>query len=210
MSTYIDNLNWRYATKKFDRNRKVSDKDLATLMEALALSASSYGLQPYKVLVLTDPELRAQLLPAAWGQPQITDASHIVVLANQSTFGDELVDDYIQNVSTTRGIPAENLKGLEDMMKSKLVPLSDQEKAAWTARQAYIALGNLLSAAADLKIDACPMEGFDPQQFNSILGLDKDNLNAAVIVALGYRSEEDQAQHFKKVRRPKEKLITYL
>ncbi|SHJ52140.1 NAD(P)H-dependent oxidoreductase [Pseudozobellia thermophila] len=210
MSTYIDNLNWRYATKKFDKDRKISDNDMATLTEALSLSASSYGLQPYKVLVLTDPELRARLQPAAWGQAQITEASHLIVLANQTTFGDELIDDYLSNVSMTRGIPPEALKGYGEMMKSKLLPLSDPEKAAWTSRQAYIALGNLLSAAADLKIDACPMEGFDPQQFNTILDLEKENLNAAVLVALGYRSEEDQTQHYKKVRRPIENLITYL
>tara|TARA_R110002126_G_scaffold2056_9_gene12029 strand:+ start:4012 stop:4644 length:633 start_codon:yes stop_codon:yes gene_type:complete len=210
MNSYIENLNWRYATKKFDASKKVSKKDLENLLEATALSASSYGLQPYEILVVEDAALRNKLQPAAWGQSQITEASHLIVLANQSTFGEELVDDYLNNVSETRGIPSNDLQGYSDFMKSKLMPLSESAKATWTARQTYIALGNLLSAAADLKIDTCPMEGFDSAQFNEMLGLSKRGLNAAVIVAVGYRSKEDKTQHYKKVRKAKENLITHL
>jgi len=210
MNTYIENLNWRYATKKFDASKKLSKKDLEDLLEATSLSASSYGLQPYEILVVEDPELRNKLQPAAWGQSQITEASHLIILANQSTFGEELVDDYLENVSETRGIPTNDLQGYSDFMKSKLMPLSESAKATWTARQTYIALGNLLSAAADLKIDSCPMEGFDNAQFNEILGLTKKGLNAAVLVAVGYRSEEDTTQHYKKVRKSKENLITHI
>ncbi|MEZ4970072.1 MAG: NAD(P)H-dependent oxidoreductase [Flavobacteriaceae bacterium] len=210
MNSYIDNLNWRYATKKFDSSQKVSQKDLEHLLEATALSASSYGLQPYEILVIEDVELRSRLQPAAWGQSQITEASHLIILANQSTFGEELVDDYLDNVSATRGVPSNDLQGYADFMKSKLMPLSESAKATWTARQTYIALGNLLSAAADLKIDTCPMEGFDSDQFNEILGLKEKGLNAAVLVAIGYRSREDKTQHYKKVRKNKENLITYI
>ncbi|ASO03528.1 NAD(P)H-dependent oxidoreductase [Arenibacter algicola] len=210
MNSYIENLNWRYATKKFDASKKVSKKDLENLLEATALSASSYGLQPYEILVVEDAALRNKLQPAAWGQSQITEASHLIVLANQSTFGEELVDDYLNNVSETRGIPSNDLQGYSDFMKSKLMPLSESAKATWTARQTYIALGNLLSAAADLKIDTCPMEGFDSAQFNEMLGLSKRGLNAAVLVAVGYRSKEDKTQHYKKVRKAKENLITHL
>ncbi|GBF18630.1 MULTISPECIES: NAD(P)H-dependent oxidoreductase [Arenibacter] len=210
MNSYIENLNWRYATKKFDASKKVSKKDLENLLEATALSASSYGLQPYEILVVEDAALRNKLQPAAWGQSQITEASHLIVLANQSTFGEELVDDYLNNVSETRGIPSNDLQGYSDFMKSKLMPLSESAKATWTARQTYIALGNLLSAAADLKIDTCPMEGFDSAQFNEMLGLSKRGLNAAVLVAVGYRSIEDKTQHYKKVRKAKENLITHL
>ncbi|TQO35850.1 nitroreductase [Arenibacter algicola] len=210
MNSYIENLNWRYATKKFDASKKVSKKDLENLLEATALSASSYGLQPYEILVVEDAAMRSKLQPAAWGQSQITEASHLIVLANQSTFGEELVDDYLNNVSETRGIPSNDLQGYSDFMKSKLMPLSESAKATWTARQTYIALGNLLSAAADLKIDTCPMEGFDSAQFNEMLGLSKRGLNAAVIVAVGYRSKEDKTQHYKKVRKAKENLITHL
>tara|TARA_R100000935_G_scaffold58693_1_gene97060 strand:+ start:9845 stop:10477 length:633 start_codon:yes stop_codon:yes gene_type:complete len=210
MNPYIENLNWRYATKKFDASKKVSKEDLENLLEATALSASSYGLQPYEILVVEDAAMRSKLQPAAWGQSQITEASHLIVLANQSTFGEELVDDYLNNVSETRGIPSNDLQGYSDFMKSKLMPLSESAKATWTARQTYIALGNLLSAAADLKIDTCPMEGFDSAQFNEMLGLSKRGLNAAVLVAVGYRSKEDKTQHYKKVRKAKENLITHL
>lgn len=210
MNTYINNLNWRYATKKFDATKKVSKENLNLLLEATTLSASSYGLQPYKIIVIENPEIRAQLLPAAWGQSQITDASYLIVLANQTTFGEELIDDYITNVGNIREVSTEGLKGYADLMKSNFLPLSDEEKAKWTAKQAYIALGNLLSAAADLKIDTCPMEGFDATQFNKILGFDKKALNTAVIVTVGYRSNEDQTQHNKKVRKSKENLITHI
>ncbi|SHJ26114.1 Nitroreductase [Arenibacter nanhaiticus] len=210
MSNYIDNLNWRYATKKFDISKKVSFEDLELLTQAITLSPSSYGLQPYKVLIIEDQDLRKKLQPAAWGQSQITDASHLIVLANLTNFGEELVDDHLNNVSETRGIPSENLEGYATFMKSKVVTMSDEDKATWTAKQAYIALGNLLSAAADLKIDACPMEGFDASEFNDILGLSSKNLNTAVIATIGYRSEEDETQHYKKVRKSKENLITLL
>ncbi|MDL5510807.1 NAD(P)H-dependent oxidoreductase [Arenibacter sp. M-2] len=210
MNSYIKNLNWRYATKKFDASKKVSQKDLDNLLEATSLSASSYGLQPYEILVIEDAALRKKLQPAAWGQSQITEASHLIVLANQSTFGEELVDDYLDNVSETRGIPSNDLQAYSDFMKSKLMPLSESAKATWTASQTYIALGNLLSAAADLKIDTCPMEGFDNAQFNEILGLKGKGLNAAVLIAVGYRSEEDKTQHYKKVRKAKENLITHI
>jgi len=210
MNSYIENLNWRYATKKFDASKKVSPKDLENLLEATSLSASSYGLQPYEILVVKDAALRSKLQPAAWGQSQITEASHLIVLANQSTFGEELVDNYLDNVSETRGIPSNDLEGYSDFMKSKLMPLTESAKATWTARQTYIALGNLLSAAADLKIDTCPMEGFNSEQFNEMLGLSNKGLNAAVLVAIGYRSEEDKTQHYKKVRKNKENLITYI
>lgn len=210
MSNYIDNLNWRYATKKFDKDKLISAENLDKLLEATSLSASSYGLQPYKIIVVTDPELRAKLQPAAWNQSQITEASHLIVFANQTDFGDELVDDYLANVSETRDIPMEALAGYADMMKSNLIPLTREQKAAWTAKQVYIALGNLLSAAADLKIDTCPMEGFSAPEFNEILGLNEQNLNAVVLATVGYRSEEDQTQYYKKVRKPKENLITHI
>jgi len=207
MSNYIDNLNWRYATKKFDATKKVSQDDVNRLLEATILSASSYGLQPYKIIVVNTEEVREKLKAAAFGQSQITDASHLLILASQTTFGEELVDDYIENVSETRNIPAEGLKEYADFMKNSLKSLTDEQKAVWTAKQSYIALGNLLSAAADLKIDACPMEGFDASQFNDILDLEKEGLTASVLAPIGYRSTEDETQHYKKVRKSKENII---
>lgn len=210
MSNILEHRTWRYATKKFDTTKKVSDENLETLLEATRLSASSYGLQPYHVIVVSDQKVKEQLKPASWNQSQITDASHIIVFANATEFGEELVDDYLANVSETRNIPEEGLKGYSDFMKSKLIDLPTETKSNWTARQAYIAFGNLMQAAAELKIDTCPMEGFESDKYNEILGLEDKNLNAAVVLAVGYRSAEDETQHLPKVRKSKEELFTLI
>lgn len=208
MSNYLENLNWRYATKKFDATKKINKTDLEFLKEAMQLSASSYGLQPYEILVIEDAELREKLKPAAWNQSQITDASQLIVIANKVGFGDELIDSYIENVSTVRELPLESLSNFSSFMKSKIGEFSIEQKAQWTQNQSYIVLGNLLSAAAEIKVDVCPMEGFDAKVFNEILELDKKGLNTAVIATIGYRSEEDDTQHYLKVRKEKEELFT--
>ena len=208
MSNYLENLNWRYATKKFDATKKINKTDLEFLKEAMQLSASSYGLQPYEILVIEDAELRKKLKPAAWNQSQITDASQLIVIANKVGFGDELIDSYIENVSTVRELPLESLSNFSSFMKSKIGEFSIEQKAQWTQNQSYIVLGNLLSAAAEIKVDVCPMEGFDAKVFNEILELDKKGLNTAVIATIGYRSEEDDTQHYLKVRKEKEELFT--
>jgi len=207
MSTLLDNLNWRYATKKFDATKKISSADLNTLKEAVRLAASSYGLQPYKVVIVENPEIREQLKAAAYGQTQITDASQIFIFANDLNAGAESVDAYIKNISETRGVPADALAGFADMMKGTIANLSQDAKNIWTAKQTYIALGTLLAAAAELKIDATPMEGFNAAAFNEILGFDKLGLNASVIATVGYRHEEDDTQHYKKVRKSHEELF---
>jgi len=207
MSTLLDNLNWRYATKKFDATKKISSEDLNTLKEAVRLAASSYGLQPYKVVIVENPEIREQLKAAAYGQTQITDSSQLFIFANDLNAGPESVAAYIQNISETRGIPTEALGGFADMMNGVISNLSQDAKNIWTAKQTYIALGTLLAAAADLKIDATPMEGFNPAAFNEILGFDKLGLNASVIATVGYRHDEDDTQHYKKVRKSHEELF---
>ncbi|PKP24935.1 MAG: NAD(P)H-dependent oxidoreductase [Bacteroidetes bacterium HGW-Bacteroidetes-2] len=208
MNSYIENLNWRYATKKFDTNKKVSHQDLELLKDVIQLSASSYGLQPYKVLLIEDKETRKKLQVAAWGQSQITESSHLFVFANNTNFNDSHIDTYIQNVSKTRNLNIEDLKGYADFMKSKISPLTSQAKENWTAKQSYIALGNLLSAAAFLKIDACPMEGFEADAINKILDLEKAGFKTTFLVTIGYRSKDDQTQHYPKVRTPKTELFT--
>ncbi|WP_343695067.1 NAD(P)H-dependent oxidoreductase [Flavobacterium sp.] len=207
MSTLLENLNWRYATKKYDASKKVSSADLNTIKEAVRLAASSYGLQPYKVIVVENPEIREQLKAAAYGQTQLTDASQIFVFANDLNAGEESVAAYIKNISETRGIPVDALGGFADMMNGVISNLSQDAKNIWTAKQTYIALGTLLAAASELKIDATPMEGFNAAEFNKILGFDKLGLNATVIAAVGYRHDEDDAQHFKKVRKSQEELF---
>ncbi|MDX1332322.1 MAG: NAD(P)H-dependent oxidoreductase [Robiginitalea sp.] len=206
---YIESLNWRYATKKFDPSRTIPEADLRKLLEAVRLSASSYGLQPYKILVVEDKDLREQLRPSCWNQPQITEASHVLVIASRADFDAELIDSYLEEVSQTRGMPVKDLSGYGDFMKSKLLDLPATTKAEWTARQAYIALGNLLSAAAVQRIDACPMEGFEKAQVDEILGLGEQGLTTAVIIPIGYRAEADDTQHYKKVRRSEESLFEY-
>ena len=171
MTQFIKDAQWRYATKKFDATKKVSAEDLATIKEAIRLSASSYGLQPYKVFIIENPELRAQLQPASWGQSQIVDASQVIVFANMTQFGDADIDAYIQNLSQTRNIPVEAVQGYADFMKSKITPLAADVKSNWTAKQTYLALGNLMNVAAELKIDVTPMEGFEADKYNEILGL---------------------------------------
>lgn len=210
MSNFLNNQNWRYATKKFDATKKVSAEDLNTLKEAIRMSPSSYGLQPYKVLIIENPELRAQLQPAAWGQTQIVDASHLFIFVNETNVGDETIDQFLNNISETRETPLESLAGYGDFMKSKISTLEPAVKNVWASKQTYLALGNLLSAAAELKIDVTPMEGFVPAQVNEILGLDKQNLNASLIATVGYRHEEDATQFYKKVRKSQEDLFVTL
>ncbi|MBT8180581.1 MAG: NAD(P)H-dependent oxidoreductase [Eudoraea sp.] len=210
MNNYLESLNWRYATKKFNSEKQISDTDLNALLEAIRLSPSSYGLQPYHVFIVKDKELREKLKAVSWGQPQITDSSYLVVFANNTSFDTQLIDNYLTNVSDTRNIELNNLQGYGDFMKSKLLDLPDNIKEAWTARQTYLALGNLLSAAASLKIDACPIEGFETEAYNELLGLNDKGLNTSVVAALGYRAEEDDTQHYKKVRQSKELLFTHI
>jgi nitroreductase len=210
MNSFIENQNWRYATKKFDASKKVSAEDLEILKEAIRLSPSSYGLQPYKVVIIENAEIREQLKPVAWGQNQITDASHLIVFANKTQFGDVEIDSYIKSVSQVRGIPVESISGYGDFMKAKITPLEDYVKNTWTSKQTYLALANLISAAAELRIDVTPMEGFEPEAFNEILGLKEKGLNASVIAAIGYRHEEDQTQLYKKVRKTNEELFINL
>jgi nitroreductase len=210
MSDFITHQNWRYATKKFDASKKVSDQDLETLKEAIRLSTSSYGLQPYKVIIVENPELRAQLQPASWGQSQIVDASHLFVFANITDIQDVHIDELIENMALIRGLKVIDLKGYADFMKSKIVPLPIAQKEIWTAKQTYLALGNLLNAAAELKIDVTPMEGFEPEKYNEILGLDKLGLNASLVATVGYRHDEDATQHYVKVRKPENELFIKL
>lgn len=210
MSNLIETLKWRYATKKFDASKKISNEDLETLKEAIRLSASSYGLQPYKILIIENPELRAQLQPASWGQSQIVDASHLLVFANITDFGASEIDAFLNNIVETRQIPMETISGYGDFMKNTLTALPVDARNNWTSKQTYIALGNLLSAAAELKIDATPMEGFEADKVNEILGLKEKGLNASLIAALGYRHEEDATQHYAKVRKSNEELFINL
>jgi nitroreductase len=204
---FIENQNWRYATKKFDATKKIAPADLEILKEAIRLSTSSYGLQLYKVFIIENPEIRAQLQPVSWGQSQIVDASHLFVFANYTDVQESHIDHYIENIAQTRGISIEAVKGYGDFMKNGLIGLPQDKKAIWTSKQTYLALGNLLNAAAELKIDVTPMEGFEPEKYNEILGLNALGLNASLVATVGYRHEEDATQHLAKVRKSTEELF---
>ncbi|MEL6974458.1 MAG: NAD(P)H-dependent oxidoreductase [Bacteroidota bacterium] len=203
----VENLKWRYATKKFDPQKRVSEQDLDYLKEAVQLSVSSYGLQLYKVLIVNDTSLREQLREVSWGQSQVIEASHLFLFCNFSEHKDEYVDDYINNISKTQQIAVADVADYGAFIKENLSKKTTSEWQSWSKQQTYLSLANLLNACAELKIDACPMEGFDSGAYNEILGLNKKGLNASVIATVGYRSEEDETQYRKKVRKTVEELF---
>lgn len=203
----IKNLKWRYATKKFDTTKKVSAVDLAKIKEAIQLSVSSYGLQLYKVLIIENRELREKLKPVSWNQDQVTDASHLFVFCNQNKVNPDEIDAFLRLTSETRNNEYEKLQGYGDFIKMKLDEKSEAEQTNWLERQPYLALSNLLMACAELGIDACPMEGFEPEKYNEILGLEEKGLNAVVIATVGYRDKSDRNQSLPKVRKPLEQLF---
>ena len=207
----LDRLNWRYATKQFDPKCKINAQDWATLEDALQLTPSSNRLQPWKFIVMTNPAMRAKLLPASYGQAQITNASHLVVLAAKKSFGEADVDAFIGHTAATRGVPVESLAAYRDMLVGGIVKSMDEPaRDAWARNQAYIALGNLLTSAALLGIDACPMEGFDRAQYDETLGLNAQGFASAVIATLGYRAASDQYATAPKVRFPKEQVFAHV
>ncbi|MGB7084833.1 MAG: NAD(P)H-dependent oxidoreductase [Phormidesmis sp.] len=207
----IKRLNWRYATKKFDPNQKISADDWQALEQSLVLAPSSFGQQPWKFFVIRNPDIRQQLLEHAWNQSQVVDASHFVVLAIKTGIDDDDVDRYIDRVVEVRQTPKGKLEGLESAIKGFLQdPPYPLQPDAWSARQLYIALGFFLYSAALLGIDACPMEGFIPDKFDEILGLSSQGYAATVLCAVGYRAEADQLADMAKVRYKTEDMVQYI
>ncbi|MFT6749464.1 MAG: nitroreductase [Flavobacterium sp.] len=207
MSNFITDANWRYATKKFDASKEISDSDLNIIKDAIRLSASSYGLQPYQVFFVKSKEVKEQLLPASWNQSQIVDAQYVVVFANKLSLSDADIDAYGENIVKTRNLKPEEVSGYVGFMKTTVANMPEELRNIWTSKQTYIALTNLLNVASELKIDTTPMEGFSPEEYNRILGLTEKGLNAAVVATIGYRHQEDTTQHFPKVRKSNEDLF---
>lgn len=202
-------LSWRYATKRFDASRKIPSSDWAALESALCLSPSSFGLQPWKFIVVQDQALRAALKPASWNQPQIEEASHLVVFTAKSVVVRADVERLISEISSARGIPEEALNDYKGMMLGFVESgLSAEKMNEWAIRQCYIALGVLLTSAAVIGIDACPMEGIDPAQYDKLLKL--TDYKTAFVATLGYRSPNDKYAELKKVRYPAQELITHM
>ncbi len=207
MSTHLlDSLRWRYATKGFDPARKIPADVWADLETAAILAPSSYGLQPYKLVVVTDQPTKEKLQPAAWGQAQLAASSHLVVFAARTDLSTASVDRFITRAAEIRRVPKESLAGYQGMINA-FVEKPPVNLVDWATRQAYIALGFFLAAAADARVDACPMEGFLPDQFDQILGLKAKNLRSVVIATAGYRSPEDKNAGLAKVRWSREELV---
>ena len=204
----IEQLKWRYATKRFDESKKLSAKELETILEAANLAPSSMGLQPFKLFLVENPLVRQQLREAAYNQPQVTEASHIVIFAVNAELTAVEADHYLDLVSKTRGVMLTDLADYRSMLVDGIENKSVADRRNWAARQAYIALGTLLTTCAIEGIDACPMEGFDCAEFDKILGLTDVGFTSVVMAALGTRTEQDKYQYLAKVRKPMKDFVT--
>jgi nitroreductase len=204
----IDKLNWRYATKRMN-GTKVPQEKVDRILEAIRLAPTSFGLQPFKVIVVEDPALREKIFNEACQQPQIKEASHVLVFAADKKVTTEQVDDYMNLIATTRGIPVEALDGFRAAFDG-VVAGSAEQNFIWTARQAYIAFGVGIVAASNEEVDATPMEGFSAEALDKILGLTEQNLGSTTILTLGYRDEaNDSLVHAAKVRKSKSTLFDF-
>jgi nitroreductase len=207
----IASLQWRYATKVFDSAKTIDPAIWQALEQTLVLTPSSYGLQPWKFLVITDREMRAKLREHSWGQAQVTDCSHYVIFASLRKINEADIDRFLKRASEVRSAPIDSLAGYRNMMIGDVVRGPRSHAAnEWAARQAYIALGNFMTAAALLQVDTCPMEGFSPPEYDRILGLEARGLTAAVCCAAGYRSASDKYAALPKVRFDVESVVERL
>jgi nitroreductase len=206
--TILNSLHWRYAVKRFDSAKKISAEDWAVLEESLRLAPSSYGLQPWKFLLVKNPEILAELRKASWNQSQVTDCSHFIVFLYRKIIDEAWVDAYMAHVAETRGVPLSSLDGhrnaiIGDVVKGPRAKVIEP----WAQRQTYIAMGMLMESAALLGIDTCPMEGLDPAAYDQILKLEGSGWATVAACPVGYRSSEDKLQFAKKVRFPKHKVF---
>lgn len=198
----LEDLKWRYATKKFDHNKEVSPEEIDVIKKSIQLAATSYGLQLFKVIEVKNKSIREKLLPASWNQKQVIEASHLFVFCNYIDVEDNNIDAYMKLKAEIQSLKIEDLKGYAGFIKDTLSAISQEKKQVWMAKQTYIALTNAMTACAALKIDSTPMEGFSPKSYSDILNLESKGLQASLVLAIGYRSEEDKTQYSKKVRKP--------
>ncbi len=205
-SQLLERLNWRYAVKQFDAQRVIPDDVWQAIERGLILSPSSFGLQPWRFVVITDPQLKRQLPPISWNQTQPLECSHMVVLAARKSLDAEYVERFLQSVADTRGVPLASLSGYRNVILKSLEQPAEQH-LHWNARQVYIALGQLMTAAAMVGVDSCPMEGLDMAAYDSLLGLNDSGYTCVVGCALGYRSDTDKYAAAPKVRFPAQDLI---
>jgi nitroreductase len=207
----LEALQWRYATKKFDPSKKIPAATWAALEAALVLAPSSFGVQPWKFIVVDNPELRAKLVPVSWGQTQVVDASQLVVFALKQNVGEDHIDDYMASTAKIRGVTVESL----DPFKKIIMGSFDGARAKgfldiWQSRQVYIALGQFMASAALLGVDTCPMEGIEPAKYDEILGLTGTGYTTLCACPAGYRSADDKYATTPKVRFPLSEVVTHL
>ncbi|MBB78485.1 MAG: NAD(P)H-dependent oxidoreductase [Crocinitomicaceae bacterium] len=210
MHDIIRDLNWRYATKKYDSSKKIKKNDLEIIKESLRLVPSSYGLQPLKFIIVNSTELREKLKPISYNQSQITDASHLIIICSYININTSHVDDYLSSILRTRDIAINEIEAFGNSMKTTIDKMKNEEKYKWNKNQAYIALGQLIHTCASLRIDATPMEGFNAKEYDKLLNLSDQNLSASLVVPIGYRHKEDKVQFAKKVRKSQDDLFITL
>lgn len=209
VTNIIEALNWRYAVRKFSAER-ISENRIRDLLTATRLSATSYGLQPYRLVMVNSHATRAKLLPHSHGQEKVVQCSHLVVFAAQKDIGDTMVDNYIHSAATARGVPESSLQGLADHMKDVFTRMDARQKREWAHQQVHIALGTLLTAAAAMRIDTCPMGGIESEGYDQVLGLEDLGLETSVICALGIRDPEDTNACLQKIRYDAAEMIRTL
>jgi nitroreductase/dihydropteridine reductase len=209
MSIIIEDLNWRYAVDQFDPKQKVSDDDLNTILEAFRLAPSSYGLQPLKLLVIENDALRSEMLPLSYNQRQVVDCSHLFVICAYNRITEQLIEELIELTSIAQNKAPESMEGYTNFLKRTILAMDPDDMKSWNARQAYIALGHILHTCAQLRIDSTPMEGFQKEAYDELLGLNGQNLHSVVACPIGYRSEHDTQQHQPKVRKPLNDVVEY-
>jgi nitroreductase / dihydropteridine reductase len=195
-------LRWRYATKKFDPDRSVDDAIVESILESGNLTASSYGLQPYQFVLLSDRKLREGLVASSYGQRQVVDSSHLIVIAIRTDVDESYIRNFTRLKELERNLPTGSMNSYAEMMMKSILAMDPDDRLQWAARQSYIALGTMMAACAVAQVDACPMEGFSSKDYNSKLDLPSRNLHAQLLLPIGYRSTEDETQHQAKVRRP--------
>ena len=205
----IESLNWRYATKGFDPNKAIPEETREALEEALRLTPSSFGLQPWKFIVIQNPEIQSELKPNSWNQVQITDAPCLIVLAAKTKLAQADIDAFIAHTAETRNQPLEELDFYKGMIEGFTKQFDDAGLLTWASKQVYIALGNLLTSASLLGVDACPLEGIDPVKYDEILNLKEEGYSTVVACALGYRADDDKYATAPKVRFPAAQVITH-
>lgn len=207
----IENLNWRYATKKFDPSKKISETDWNTLEQALILTPSSYGLQPWKFFVITNQEIKNELMSHSWKQNQVANCSHLVVFTILKKIDEDYIQKFLQLTATTRNTPIESFDGLKKMLISDLISGARAKIITeWATRQGYIALGNFMTSASVLGVDTCPLEGIIPDKYDEVLNIKNSAYQTIVTCAAGYRDSEDKYSKLKKVRFQVNDVITHI